>query len=533
MDELARLLKISWLFARYRLDQLTGLVPPRLLPWPLRLLLFFNPLRLLPSPKQPLAFRLRLVLEALGPVFVKFGQMLSTRRDLLHEDFSDQLALLQDQMAAFTTDPSSLIEESLSLPVEAVFSSLDVKPIACASVAQVHQAKLLDGSAVVVKLLRPDIEAVIIRDLKLLHRLAWLVEKLRADGPRLHLRTIVEDYETIILGELDLLQEAANTIRLRRNFAHSESLYVPRVHMQYCRTNLLVMEQVSGVPIGQVERLKAAGTNMAVLAQRGVEIFFTQVFQHNFFHADMHPGNIFVDVTNPELPKYIALDCAIIGTLKSTHKDYLAHNLLAFFDRDYRRVAELHVESGWVAYDTDLDLFTQTIRELCEPIFQKPLSEISFGKMVVSLFRAARAFNMEVQPELVLLQKTLLNVEGLGRQLYPQLDLWKTGKPLLNKWLFDQIGPAQLMNNALTHSKDLLIALPTLPALLATADARLNRLDRGLVFQKSEIHKMAQRLRKQSSILKYFGFLLALLLAVLAAVTWKLWPYLPVFFFFG
>lgn len=517
MVQLRRLLHIIWLVLWHRLDEIFALMAWHKIPWAIRLLLLLNPARLLPRPRRPLPHRLRLVLESLGPVFVKFGQILSTRRDLLPADIAEELQLLQDRMAPFTTDVSALVKSALEGELDDFFAEFEPAPLASASIAQVHLARLYNGDEVVVKIVRPNIEVVIRRDLKLLHSLASLAERFFEDAKRLHPQQIVNDYETTILNELNLLYEAANTAKLRRNFVGSSMLYVPKVHWSYCRSNLLVLERVRGTPIGRVEELKAAGTDMKVLAERGVEIFFTQVFKHNFFHADMHPGNIFVDISDPSLPSYIAIDCAIIGTLTAVHKNYLAQNLLAFFRKDYRRVATLHLESGWVAPDTDIDEFEAVICEVCEPIFKRPLHEISFGRLVVTLFNTARQFQMEVQPELVLLQKTLLNIEGLGRQLYPELNLWITAQPLLEKWMLTQTGPVALARNLVERAPELLDAMAGWPDLFAHANARLNQLDRERGAQDNRMALMQKTIGQHAIALRRQYWLVAALIGV---VTW-------------
>lgn len=524
MTELRRLLRIVYLSLRYRLDELFYIFPRQYLPFWLKLLLLLNPARLFPTGEKPLAVRLRLALEALGPVFIKFGQILSTRRDLLRPDIAKELQFLQDKIPPFTEDAVALTEAALGQSIAEVFAHFDSLPMASASVAQVHAARLLDDSEVVVKIIRPGIEVVIQRDIKLLYVIAALVERFFVDASRLHPRRIVVDYEATITGELNLLFEAANTAKLRRNFARSELLYVPKVYWQHCRENLLVLERIKGVPIGRIDALKAAGTDMKVLAARGVETFFTQVFQHNFFHADMHPGNIFVDLSDPANPSYIAVDCAIIGSLTAEHQHYLAHNLLAFFKQDYRRVASLHIESGWVDPDTDIHEFEAVIRDVCEPIFQRPLSEISFGHFVITLFDTARQFKMEVQPELILLQKTLLNIEGLGRQLYPELDLWETARPLLERWLVDQVGPVALFRNLAARAPDLLDAMPAIPDLLADGSAKLNQLQRKADMQARALMLVREQGEQQAIRLRRQGYLMLILTAAVAGVScWLLW----------
>ncbi|MGY4679228.1 ubiquinone biosynthesis regulatory protein kinase UbiB [Ursidibacter arcticus] len=397
-------------------------------------------------PDQPFGVRLRLALQELGPVWIKLGQMLSTRRDLFAPELADQLALLQDSVDPFDGKIArQLIEQALGDHLEKWFDDFDETALASASIAQVHTAKFnqnqpLAGKEVVLKVIRPDIHQVIFDDLALMYRLASWIPKLSNDGKRLRAVEVVREYEKTLLDELDLRKEMANAIRLRNNFANSEMLYVPEMYQDFCHKNVIVMERIYGIPVANIDELKANGTDMKLLAERGVQVFFTQVFRDSFFHADMHPGNIFVNPNHPENPQYIGIDCGIVGTLNQNDKRYLAESFVAFFNRDYRRVALMHVESGWTPADTDIDAFEQAFREVCEPIFAKPLSEISFGHVLLNLFNVAREFNMEVQPQLVLLQKTLLYIEGLGRQVYPQLDLWQTAKPFLQDWLNEQVG---------------------------------------------------------------------------------------------
>ena len=477
---IARARRILGIIVRYRLDELfliAGL-SVRSLPLSLRALIAIFPARLLPNPEGSPARRLRLALEELGPVFVKFGQILSTRPDLLTPEFAEELKRLQDRVTPFPgAEARALIETALGTPIEQAFASFETEPMASASVAQVHAATLRDGSDVVVKVIRPGIDAVIAEDVRLLLGIAELLERISSDARRLHPVEVVTDYERTITNELDLLHEAANASQLRRNFTHSPLLYVPRVHWDFTRENVLVLERIYGTPISDVSALHAAGTNMKVLADRGVETFFTQVFEDNFFHADMHPGNIFVDLSDPDDPSYIAVDCAIIGTLTEADQDYLARNLLAFFNQDYRQVARLHVQSGWVPPGTDVSEFEKVIRGVCEPIFQKPISEISFGHFLLELFQTARRFDMEVQPQLVLLQKTLLNIEGVGRQLYPELDLWETAKPFMERWMAQRAGPVAALREVADRAPEFLEQLPQLPGLVLEATRQLQRLD--------------------------------------------------------
>ncbi len=442
-----RLFRIQRVIIRYQLDDLLLALPVPL--W-LRMLSALLPWRWLPRRNLHLSrgARLRLALEELGPIFIKFGQLLSTRRDLLPADIADELAKLQDQVPPF--DPAhslALIEAQLGAKVGEVFARFDAQPLASASVAQVHGAQLKSGEEVVVKVIRPGLKPVIGQDIAWLFLLARLAEKASADARRLRPMEIVSDYEKTIYDELDLLREAANASQLRRNFEGSPLLYVPQVYWDLCRPKVLVMERIYGIQVTDLETLADQRTDMKLLAERGVEIFFTQVFRDSFFHADMHPGNIFVSTRTPWNPQYIAIDCGIIGSLTDEDQDYLARNLIAFFKRDYRRVAQLHIDSGWVPAETKVNDFEAAIRTVCEPIFEKPLKDISFGQLLLRLFQTARRFNMEVQPQLVLLQKTLLNIEGLGRQLYPDLDLWSTAQPFLERWMRERISPLHLLRN--------------------------------------------------------------------------------------
>lgn len=417
---------------------------------------------------KPLGDRLRLALQELGPVWIKFGQMMSTRRDLFPPHIADPLAMLQDKVAPFDGElAKQQMEKALGGPLENWFTDFDTTPLASASIAQVHTAKLKEsGREIVLKVIRPDIRPVIDADLKLMHRMARIVAKAQPDARRLKPVEVVREYEKTLLDELDLRREAANAIQLRRNFEGSEELYVPEIITDYSNETVMCSERIYGIQVSDIDGLKANGTNMKLLAERGVSVFFTQVFRDSFFHADMHPGNVFVKPEHPENPQWIGLDCGIVGTLNSEDKRYLAENLLAFFNRDYRRVAELHVDSGWVPRETNIDEFEFAIRMVCEPIFAKPLCEISFGHVLLNLFNTARRFHMEVQPQLVLLQKTLLYIEGLGRQLYPQLDLWETAMPFLEEWMMNQVGPMAFINSVKDRAPFWAEKLPELPELL-------------------------------------------------------------------
>ena len=461
MSRLARLATIFRTVGRYRLDELIEVERLPALP---RYALKLSPWRLSPTPQLNRGERLRRALEDLGPVFIKFGQMLSTRRDLLPEDIADELAKLQDDVPPFPQEQSvAIIEDALGRPVDEIYASFDRTPMASASVAQVHAATLRDGKQVVVKVVRPDIEPVIRQDIALMITLAKLVRKYLPDGKRLRPVEVVSDYELTILDELDLAREAANASQLRRNFEDSTLVYVPEVYWDYTRHNVFTMERISGIPVTDLDTLRAKGTDLKLLGERGVEIFFTQVLRDSFFHADMHPGNIFVDASDPADPTYIAVDCAIIGSLSDADQYYLARNLLGIFQRDYRTVAQLHVECGWVPPQTRVQDFESALRAVCEPVFERPISEISFGQLLIYLFRTARRFDMEVQPSLVLLQKTLLNIEGLGRQLYPDLNLWETAQPFLENWLQDRYSPQSMLRRLQRHAPAWLEQLPQLP----------------------------------------------------------------------
>ena len=458
-----RLLGIQRALVRHGLDELVVRVH------------LFRPLawlyRLIPRrrPTAPLGERIRLALEELGPLFVKFGQAVSVRRDLLPADLADELAKLQDQVPPFASALAvQTLERAFRRPLAEIFPEFEEKALAAASIAQVHAARLPGGQDVVVKILRPGVHAMIRGDVEVLFAIARLAERYWPDVRRLHPVEVVGEFEKSLTHELNLLREAASAAQLKRNFEGSPKLYVPEVYWDYSRPNVLTMQRIYGIPISDIAGLKAKGTNIRRLAENGVEIFFTQVFRHNFFHADMHPGNVFVDVTDPENPRYAAVDFGIIGSLSDLDQQYLAENFLAFFRRDYRRVAELHVDSGWVPADTRVDELEGAVRAVCEPIFNKPLKEISFGLVLLRLLETAREFRMEVQPQLVLLQKTLLQIEGLGRQLYPELDLWATAQPILEAWMRERRDPR-------THVKRLIEALPQLSEDLLALPELLHR----------------------------------------------------------
>jgi len=414
--------------------------------------------------------RLRLALEELGPIFVKFGQALSTRRDLLPVDIADELARLQDRVPPFDSDVAiATVEGAFGRPLAQIFASFERVPLAAASIAQVHAATLNDGKDVVVKILRPGMRDLIERDLEVLEALAHLANAYWVEARRVRPVEVVAEYRKTIIDELDLLREAGNASQLRRNFAGSTLLYVPEVYWDYCRTNVMVMERIHGIMVSHIDELRARGTNIPKLAEHGVVIFFTQVFRHNFFHADMHPGNIFVQIEDPENPRWAAVDFGIVGSLEARDQHYLAENFMAFFDRDYRRVAALHVESGWVPSTTRIDELESAVRTVCEPIFNKPLKDISFAQVLLRLFETARRFDMRIQPQLILLQKTLLNIEGLGRQLYPELDLWKTAQPVLRQWMRERTSPRAVFKGLRAQVPDAVETLKLLPRIFKSA----------------------------------------------------------------
>lgn len=509
MIRLRRLFKIARVAMRYRIDKL---LPQDKLPTAVVLLLKFSPLRLWPAPKMSRGERLRRALEDLGPVFVKFGQVLSTRRDLLPPDIADELAELQDNVPPFSsTIAKQVIERELGASVEELFAEFSIEPMASASVAQVHAARLKDGADVVVKVVRPGIDRIIASDMKLLYTIAGLLQRFLPDGRRLRPVEVVEDYEHTIFDELDLQREAANTSQLRRNFENSHLLYIPQVYWDFTRHNVMVMERIYAIPVTDVAQLEAQGTNMKLLAERGVEIFFTQLFRDNFFHADMHPGNIFVSREHPDDPQYMGIDCAIIGSLTDFDRYYLARNLMGIFNRDYRMVAELHIECGWVPPHTKAHEFEGAIRSACEPIFQKPLGEISFGQLLIYLFSTARRFDMEVQPSLVLLQKTLLNIEGLGRELYPQLDLWETAKPFLEAWMKERYSAKSVMAMVQKRLPGWLEQLPKVP------DQLLERLNQPIAAPQSS--RELSSLREEVKGLRRTNTLVLTVLALLSGIA--------------
>jgi len=499
ITRLSRLLTIERVMVKYGLDSLF-LKGTRV--DALRHVFLLSPTRWLSKPTRelPRGERIRLALEELGPVFVKLGQMLSTRRDLLPDDIGDQLALLQDQVPPFSDAKArETIEAALGDSVVNLFADFEVSPLASASIAQVHGAVLNNGSSVVVKVLRPGIELMIERDLSLMYMLADMAAMTLPDAKRLRPRDVVVEYDHTINNELNLINEASNGVVFRNNFKDSDVLYVPEIYWDYTRKNVLVMERISGIPIREVDQMHAIGMDMQKLAEHAVEIFYTQLFSHNFFHADMHPGNIFVSPDDPAYPKFITIDFGIVGSLTDEDLVYLGENMLAFFKSDFRRVAQLHVDSGWVPADTRVSDFEAAIRSVCGPIFEKPLAEISFGTVLLQLFQTARRFEMEVQPQLVLLQKTLLNIEGLGRQLYPELDLWATGKPYLEKWVMERRGPKAMAKRIIEQAPLMLDAMPYMPMLVHDYLKSHNELASG----KTKAHRVQKTPGQDAKLLRY------------------------------
>ena len=513
--QILRLLKIQWVLMRHGLDELLFAIP-----WfkPASFLMRFSPWRLFgESTLRPRAERIRLALEELGPIFIKFGQALSTRRDLLPEDIADELAKLQDRVPPFPGDLArQIIESALKKPINELFLDFNETPLASASIAQVHPAKLKDGRDVVVKVVRPNILPVIERDLEVLHTLAYLAEKSSSEIRRLHPQDVVGEFDKTIHDELDLVREAANCGLLARNFEGSPLLHVPAIDWDYSHSNVMVQERIYGIQISDIEALEAAKINMKILAERGVEIFFTQVFTHNFFHADMHPGNVFVSRETPDTPTYMAVDFGIMGSLTPDDQRYLAENFHAFFNRDYRRVAELHIESGWVPADTRLNEFEAAIRTISEPIFQRPIRDISFGKFLLRLFQTARRFNMEVQPQLVLLQKTLLNIEGLGRQLYPDLDLWTTAKPFIERWMIERVGPKAALKTLRHELPRVLALLPEMPRLTHEALSAQSKQTELMQRQTAELQALHQQIARSQTWMLIMFSLLVLMAGLIA-----------------
>lgn len=494
MRHLSRLIVINFTLARFGLDEI---ILSMHFFRPLYLLGLINPFNWFRGNERSQAERLRLCIESLGPIFIKFGQMLATRRDLFGDEIADELEKLLDRVPPFPwTQAREIIEQQLGMPLDLAFESFDQNVLASASIAQVYAARLAGGHDVVVKIVRPGIERRIRKDIEVLMMLARMADRYWAEARRIKPIQVVREFETTILNELDLVREAANANELRRNFEGSPDLYVPFVYWDYCRPRVLVMERISGIPVTDIDQLTAAGIDFEALSRKGVEIFFTQVFRHNYFHADMHPGNIFVARDNPANPKYIAVDFGIMGSLPSSDQRYLAENFVAFFNRDYRRVAELHVDSGWVDRDTRIDEFEAAIRSVCEPMFQRPLAEISFGQLLLRLFQTARRFNMEIQPQLLLLEKTFLHIEGIGRQLYPQLDLWDTAKPFIERWLSEQLGTRALLRGLKRNLPYIAEHLPDLPQLAFKALDRIANDELRVELRSRQIDELKQEIRR-------------------------------------
>ena len=524
---LFRMLTIQRVLVKYGLDDF---IKETHLLRPLRYFFYLAPRRR--DSSAPVGERIRLALEELGPIFVKFGQAISTRRDLLPTDIADELAKLQDAVPPFPADQAiEIINDAYGEPVESVFERFDTEPLAAASIAQVHTAKLKAGTEVIVKVLRPGVLEQIERDLDVLRLLAGLADRYWEHGKRLRPLEIVDEYEHTILDELDLMREAANTAQLKRNFEDSDMLYVPEIYWDYCRPEVLVQERIFGTPISDMDTLRADGTNFQVLAENGVEIFFTQVFRHNFFHADMHPGNIFVLHNDPENPKYAAVDFGIVGSLSPEDQRYLAENFLAFFDRDYYRIAKLHLDSGWVPPGTRVDQLEAAVRTVCEPIFNKPLAEISFAQVLVRLFRVAQRFDVKVQPQMILLHKTLFNIEGLGRQLYPQLDLWETAHPVLKRWMDEQVGGRAMLKDVRDNLPQLRDALRELPAILnhlgeQVAEGRIRFNLQSPELKVIQIQLEEQRRQRYWLTAAAASFVSGALVMTLGAVPWIGWTLL-------
>ena len=518
MRTLFRLIVINFTLARFGLDQIILSIH---FFRPLRLLGLINPFNWFRSSRLSQGERLRLCIESLGPIFIKFGQLLATRRDLLPDDIVDELEKLLDQVPPFPLiQARAIVEQQLGMPIDQAFASFDDDVMASASIAQVYRAQLNSGEDVVVKIVRPNIEQLIRQDIEVLNLLAGMADRYWDEAKRIKPLQIVREFEKTLLNELDLVREAANANELRRHFEDSNDLYVPKVYWDYCRSRVMIIERIDGIPVSDIEQLKAHNINLEVLSRKGVEVFFTQVFKNNYFHADMHPGNIFVSRENPEDPKYIAIDFGIMGSLSTQDQRYLAENFVAFFNRDYRRVAELHVDSGWVDRDTRIDEFEAAIRTVCEPMFQRPLAEISFGQLLLRLFQTARTFNMEIQPQLLLLEKTFLHIEGLGRQLYPQLDLWDTAKPFLERWLSDQLGIRALIKGLKRNLPYIAENLPDLPQLVFKTLQKIANDELRIEWKSKEVESLRQEIRQanQRSIRAIVGTGFVISASIIAAL---------------
>ncbi len=485
-----RLIYINWVMIFHGLDEIVLKTP---LFRPIRYIAFLSPNYWLQKKREPRGVRIRKVLEDLGPIYIKFGQTLSTRKDLLPDDISEELVKLQDKVPPFPFEVAKkTIEEQLGMTLDVAFAEFEARPLASASIAQVHTATLHSGEEVIVKVLRPKIEDQIVSDVSLILELARLAERFWTDARRLRAVDVVMEFEKTIIDELDLLREAANASAIRSNFKDSPMLYIPEVHWPLTRRKVMVMERIRGIPVGDIKALREGGADFKLLAERGVEIFFTQVFRDNFFHADMHPGNVFVELPD----KYLAVDFGIVGSLSASDQRYLAENFLAFFHHDYRRVAQMHIESGWVSKDTRVEEFEAAIRCVCEPIFEKPLKDISFGLLLLRLFQTARRFDMSVQPQLVLLQKTLLNIEGLGRELYPDLDLWQTAKPFLENWFKERMGPRAKLLEFWRKIPEITEYLPEFPSLVWRALDSSAHTRQQLQLQQQELELLRLQMKR-------------------------------------
>ncbi|MDF3054107.1 MAG: aarF [Gammaproteobacteria bacterium] len=515
LSQFFRLFYINYVLARYGIDRVVFSTP---LFFPLRFLAYLNPFNWRRKNRKPPGVAIRLALEELGPVFVKFGQTLSVRHDLFSEEIILELQKLQDQVSPFPGEMAQeILEKNYGCDLSVIFSDFSPEPLASASIAQVHSAILKNKKSVVVKIQRPDIKKIIQRDLELLYRVAGLTERFWSHGKRLRPRELVWEFEQTLTNELDFMREAANASQLRRNFLHSPLLYVPEVFWEYTNKKVIVMEKISGIPVSARDAIQAVGVDLKTLAERGVEIFFTQVFRDNFFHADMHPGNIFVSRQHPQNPQYIAVDFGIMGSLSPTDQHYLSENLLAFFKRDYRRVAVLHIESGWVPAKTRVEAFESAIRTVCEPIFERPLGEISFAQLLLSLFQTASKFHMEVQPQLFLLQKTLLHIESLGRQIYPELNLWLTAKPILEKWMRKRYSAKTMLKKFSQQAPHFVGDIAALPGVFRSVleEYRPTRMFKSWQTQDRNKHPGHSRL-------KYFllGVVFAVVMMVGVAAVW-------------
>ncbi len=518
MSRLSRLIVINFTLARYGLDEILAPLP---FFGPLRWLSWINPFNWFRSKDLSQAERLRLCIEELGPIFIKFGQMLSTRQDLLADDIVAELEKLLDRVPPFPLQQArEILQQQLAMPIDQAFSSFDDNVLASASIAQVYAAQLTTGEDVVVKIVRPNIEARIRQDVDVLLMLAGMADRYWSEAKRIKPSQVVREFEKTIINELDLVREAANANELRRNFDGSPDLYVPQVYWDYCKPKVMVIERIKGIPVSDIDQLRAHNINLEVLSRKGVEVFFTQVYRHNYFHADMHPGNIFVSTDNPDDPQYIAVDFGIMGSLSTADQRYLAENFVAFFNRDYRRVAELHVDSGWVDKETRIDEFEAAIRAVCEPLFQRPLADISFGHLLLRLFQTARSFNMEIQPQLLLLQKTLLHIEGLGRQLYPQLDLWDTAKPFLERWLSEQLGVRALVKGFKKNLPYMAENLPDLPQLAFKTLQKIANNELQIELQSRQLDSIREEIRaaNRRSIRAIIGSGLLISAAIIAGL---------------